>query len=106
MYYARKRLKIGYAFREAGEPVPEASGWTNLAALIAGGYLDECAEEPSVEQLHEVLLRSNTLPACPESAPTSEAAELEPETQAPISKPKARKAAIPAKTAAKRGRLK
>ena len=72
MHYAKRRLKIGNAWREAGEPVPEAPGWTTRRALLANGTLEERDDEPDPDFLAQVLARSYGVVAVPEPAPVTQ----------------------------------
>jgi hypothetical protein len=58
MYFAKRRLEVGHAYREPGEPVPEASGWPTLPVLVDNHYLEWRDESPAAEVIAAVLERS------------------------------------------------
>ena len=50
-YIAGKRLDMGTSWREPGDPVPEAEGWTNLRSYLGNGSVIFVEEEEETTSL-------------------------------------------------------
>lgn len=56
-YVVTKRLKVGDRVLQPGDEVPEAAGWTNRKAYVAGGHITEVPEAeggPQVERIKQL----------------------------------------------------